>query len=153
MNPTLKSQINLIFRGYKTWWNEPPNDPATPESITKVANWFSNRYHQQIPTQIVEFWRTTNGIDLNGKSIWATERRDRMRGILDMNELYADDTVKHCFIGSSDDVYTYSYTPELAKYHARATGDFDDFDEEYETFDDLATAVLQHAIDSVGLKL
>lgn len=148
MNKTLKSQINRIFDLYQSHWNQPPNKPATEESISFVAEWYSGRYQKNFPEQLVDFWKVTNGIDFDGKALWATERRDRMSGVIDVNELHTDISPDLFFFGQCDDLDMYAYAPSLDRWQVREIGSLDNVLDEQDSFDKLANTVLRAMIDS-----
>ncbi len=152
MNPLLKSRIDRVFQAYAEWWKEGPIPPATEEQVSRVADWFAAHHPGQLPSDLADFWRTANGIDLDGYVLWATDRRDRMSGIVDVNELYIDDFPEYFFLGKSDDIWMYAYNPEARKFRILAMFEFDTVEAEFDTFDELAIRVLSDAMQPVGLE-
>ncbi len=153
MNPKLKSQIDRIFQAYAEWWKEGPIPPATEEQIAQVADWFTSHHPGQLPTDLADFWRTTNGIDLDGVVLWATDSYsdEDIMGVVDINELYIENFPEYFFLGKSDDIWMYAYDPAARKFRILAMFEFDTIEAEYDTFDELASHALAEAMDGVDL--
>ena len=147
MNPKLTSQIDRIFQAYAEWWDEGPIPPATEEQIAQVADWFTNHHPGQLPTSLADFWRTTNGIDLDGYVLWATDPGNDISGIVNVNELYIENFPEYFFLGKSDDIWMYAYDPAARKFRILAMFEFHTIEAEYDTFDELASHVLTEAME------
>ncbi len=151
MNEALRARIVRIHQAYADWWALPPIPPATEESIGRVRQWYGEHLLGSLPDDLVAFWRTTNGIDLNGKVLWATEPGRDISGIVEVNALHVEDFGEHFFLGQSDDVWMYAYHPRDKAFRILGMHQFDHIEAQFETFDDLAVAVLDQAIQRSGL--
>ncbi len=146
MNPAVKAKIDQIFQARQEWWKKGPIPPASEAQIERVAQWFAAHHEGTLPEGLAEFWRTTNGIDLYGHVLWATDRGNRISGIVDVNELYIEEFTDQFFVGKQDDITMYSYHPASGKFRELVMFDLDTVDAEYDTFDDLADKVLTDAM-------
>ncbi len=150
MNPTVKAKIDRIFQAYHDWWQQGPIPPASEEQIERVARWFAEHHEGTLPPDLAEFWRTTNGIDLDGYVLWATDRGNDISGIVDVNELYIDEFTDQFFLGTSDDIWMYSYHPASRKFRVLVMFELDTVETEFDTFDELADKVLTEALERAG---
>ncbi len=151
MNTAVKAKIERIFQARQEWWKKEPIPPATEAQIERVAQWFAAHHEGTLPTDLADFWRTTNGIDLDGYVLWATDRGDRISGIVDVNELYIEEFTDQFFLGKSDDITMYSYHPASGKFRELVMFELDTVDAEYDTFDELADKVLTSAMTRAKL--
>lgn len=74
MSPLLRSQIAAIASAYQRLWGIAPIPPATPTAIAAVERWFRAAHSVPLPDELGDFWRTTDGIDLSGHTLWAPRR-------------------------------------------------------------------------------
>jgi len=151
MNEALRARIVRIHQAHADWWGLPPIPPATEESIGRVRQWYGEHHLGSLPVDLVAFWRTTNGIDLNGKVLWATEPGRDISGIVEVNELYVEDFGEYFFLGQSDAVWVYAYHPGDKAFRILGMHQIDHVEAQFETFDDLAVAVLDQAMERSGL--
>lgn len=147
MNDELNGQIRRISAAFETWWGTPVNPPAGPAARASAATWFAAHHPGEIPEQLLEFWAVTNGLGLDGYTLWGAEPCNGVSGIIVVNDMYVENFSDYFFLGDSDDIWMYAYHPGLRKFRILAQFEFDHVEAEYDTFDELASAVLAQAID------
>lgn len=130
---------------------EQPIPSATESAVANAQAWFAAHHRGSLPTQLVDFWGTTNGISLNGTSLWAAEETNDISGVVETNVLYVDEFPELFCLGNADDVWMYAYRPAAGTYEIVATHGFDQVDRTFDSFDELATHILGQAITSVNL--
>ena len=84
--------------------------------------------------------------------LWATDPGNNISGVVNVNELYIDDFPEYFFLGKSDDIWMYAYSPEARKFRILAMFEFDTVEAEFDTFDEFAIRVLSDAMQPVGLE-
>ncbi|MFX4273970.1 YrhA family protein [Propionibacteriaceae bacterium Y1685] len=133
-----------------------PPSPASEADIEEARGWFSDRFGEPMPEELVEFWRVSAGIEVSGVALWAPkdwEDQYYVQGVIDTNELYGQDadyddgSGTRCLIGQRDSTVHYLYNLQNRTWEVVDQFSMVDVFETYGSLAELASHCLGEGLD------
>lgn len=123
--------------------------PAEEGDLAAAEGWVAEHHPAlTLPPQLVAFWRRHNGLEIDGKVIYAAlDTGNGLDDLAGVNALYVDDQPDHVLVGQADDVYFFAWRPSSGAWEYVGMGDFDgQVDERFGSFDELVAHALGEAL-------
>lgn len=117
MTEEFGSILSQVREGYHQFGYGPPPS-ASEADIDEARAWFTDRFGEAMPQELVDFWRVSSGAEVSGVTLWAPKdwrEQYYVQGVIDTNELYGleddfdDGSGTRCLVGKRDSTVHYLY--------------------------------------------